>query len=97
MLYIPAKLEMLPVAKTFTTSDLSRRSGDVIAEAMRAPVTLTQRNKPRLVLMTVEEFDFMRKASDHRRAYTLETIPDDLFEEIVKAVEDYANEPDDDA
>ena len=35
---------------TYSTSDLSRRSGDIIAEALRHPVTITQRNKPRLVL-----------------------------------------------
>ena len=80
--------------KTFSTSDLSRRSGDIIAEAMRAPVTITQRNKPRLVILTVEEYDHMRKASDHRRAYTLETIPDDVFEDMKQALEDYINEPD---
>ena len=93
MLYITAKLEMLVMAKTFTTSDMSRRSGDIIAEAMREPVTFTQRGKRRLVLMTAEEYDFMRKASDHRRAYTLETIPDDLFEDMKQALEDYVNEP----
>lgn len=37
---------------TYSTSDLSRRSGDIIAEALRRPVTIVQRNKPRLVLLT---------------------------------------------
>jgi prevent-host-death family protein len=81
--------------KTFTTSDMSRRSGDLIAEAMREPVAIMQRNKPRLVLMSTEEYDFMRKASNHRRAYTLETIPDDVFEDMKQALEDYINEPED--
>jgi prevent-host-death family protein len=35
-----------------STSDLSRKSGDMIAEALRQPVTITQRNKPRLVLVS---------------------------------------------
>jgi prevent-host-death family protein len=80
----------------FTTSDLSRRSGDIIAEAMRQPVTITQRDKPRLVVLNIEEYEQLRRYADHRRAYRIEDIPDDLFEDIVKAVEDYANEPDDD-
>jgi prevent-host-death family protein len=80
----------------FTTSDLSRRSGDIIAEALRQPVTITQRDKPRLVVLSVEDYEQLREYADHRQAYTLETIPDDLFEDIVKAVEDYANEPEDD-
>lgn len=80
----------------FTTSDLSRRSGDIIAEALRQPVTITQRDKPRLVVLSVEDYEQLREFADHRVAYKLEDIPDDLFEDIVTAVEDYANEPDDD-
>lgn len=34
---------------SYSTSDLSRKSGEIIAEALRHPVTITQRNKPRLV------------------------------------------------
>ena len=41
---------------TYSTSDLSRKSGDVIADAMRHPVTITQRNKPRFVLMNRQPF-----------------------------------------
>lgn len=37
---------------SYTTSDLSRKSGDIIAEALRHPVTITQRNKPRLIQTT---------------------------------------------
>lgn len=80
----------------FTTSDLSRRSGDIIAEAMRQPVTITQRDKPRLVVLSIEDYQQLREFADHRVAYTLDDIPDDLFEDIVKAVEVYANEPGDD-
>jgi prevent-host-death family protein len=98
MLYITALLEISTMAKAvFTTSDLSRRSGDILAEATRRPVTITQRNKPRFVLLNVEDYNQLRKYADHRRAYKIEDIPDDLFEDIVKAFEDYANEPHDDA
>ena len=77
----------------FTTSDLSRKSGDIIAEAMRQPVTITQRNKPRFVLMNVEDYEQLKRYADHRQAFTLETLPDDLFEAMKQAVEEYANGP----
>ncbi|MDB5526724.1 MAG: type toxin-antitoxin system antitoxin Phd/YefM protein [Rhizobium sp.] len=77
----------------FTTSDLSRRSGDIIAEAMRQPVTITQRNKPRFVLLNVEDYERLKEYADHRQAYSLETMPDDVFEAMKQAVEDYANDP----
>jgi prevent-host-death family protein len=52
MLYI---LEM-----RYSTSDLSRKSGDIIARALQGPITITQRGKPRLILMSVEEYNRLR-------------------------------------
>ena len=63
----------------FTTSDLSRRSGDIIAEALRQPVTITQRDKPRLVLLNVEEYEQLREFADHRRVLTPENVDDELL------------------
>ena len=53
----------------YTTSDLSRKSGDIIAEALRKPVTITQRKKDRLVLLSVEEYPPARRPrrNPHRR------------------------------
>jgi prevent-host-death family protein len=77
----------------FTTSDLSRRSGDIIAEALRQPVTITQRDKPRLVVLSVEDYERLREFADHRWVGTIDDMPDDLFEDLVQAIEDYANNP----
>ena len=74
---------------TWTTSDLSRKSGDIIAEALRHPVTITQRKKPRLVVMSYEQYERIRKRGDLRRTGTLENMPDDLFEAFKKGVEEY--------
>ena len=77
---------------SYSTSDLSRKSGDIIAEAMRRPVTLTQRNKPRLVLLNIEDYERLTKLADPRRVHTLDSMPDDLFEGFERAVEAYAND-----
>ena len=81
------------MAKVFTTSDMSRRSGDIIAEALRQPVTITQRDKPRLVVMSVEDYERLKQSADHRWVGTIEDMPDDLFEDFVEAVEEYARTP----
>jgi prevent-host-death family protein len=75
---------------SYSTSDLSRKSGDIIAEALRHPVTITQRNKPRLVLLNIEDYDRLIRQSDVRSAATLETMPDGLFQEFEAAVDAYA-------
>jgi prevent-host-death family protein len=45
----------------YSTSDLSRKSGDIIARALQGPITITQRGKPRLILMSVEEYNKLRR------------------------------------
>ena len=60
----------------YSISDLSRKSGDIIAEALRRPVTITQRNKPRLVLFSIEDNRKLTARADTRKAGRIETMPD---------------------
>lgn len=79
--------------RSYTTSDLSRKSGDIIAEALRRPVTLTQRNKPRLVIMNVEDYEAMRERGDPRRALTIDQLSEVVsVEEMQAALDKYMNE-----
>ncbi len=55
-------------AMRYSTSDLSRKSGDIIARALQGPITITQRGKPRLILMSVEEYNrLIKKREDLER------------------------------
>lgn len=74
---------------TFSTADLSRKSGDIIAEALRRPVTITQRKKERLVLLSIEDYRRLIERADTRRRHTLETMPDDLYDDAVRALDVY--------
>ena len=78
----------------YSTSDLSRKSGDIIAEALRKPVTITQRNKPRLVLLSIEDYRRLTARADTRKSGTLATMSDKEFADFRRAVEDYAAEGD---
>ena len=78
---------------SYTTSDLSRRSGDIIAEALRHPVTITQRNKPRLVLLSIDDYRQLVERAETRVAGTIEAMPDDLLADVQAAVDSYAREP----
>src|SRR6266576_1250374 len=79
----------------YSTSDLSRKSGDIIAEALRRPVTITQRNKPRLVLLSIEDYRRLAARADTRKAGRLETMSDELFADLKKAVTAYEQDGDD--
>ena len=80
---------------SYTTSDLSRKSGDIIADALRSPVTITQRNKPRLVLLSIEDFRRLTARPKARSAHRLDEMPDPLFEEFKAAVAAYEIEGED--
>jgi hypothetical protein len=41
---------------TFGTTDLQRRTADVQKAALKSPVMLTYHDKPRFIMMTVEEY-----------------------------------------
>ncbi len=70
----------------YSTDDLSRKSRDIIAEALRGPVIITQRNKPRLVLLSIETYRRPMTRADPRKAGRLKTMPDELFEDFKDAV-----------
>ena len=79
---------------SYSTSDLSRKSGDIIAEALRRPVTITQRGKPRLVLLSSEDYERLRIAGETRTHFRLDSMPEDLsreFDAAVAALADEAN------
>lgn len=76
----------------YSTSDLSRKSGDIISEALRRPVTITQRNKPRLVLLSIEDFRKLTARADTRKAGRTEAMPDELFRDFREAVTAYEHD-----
>jgi prevent-host-death family protein len=74
---------------SYSTSDLSRRSGDIIADALRGPVTITQRNKARLVILNIEDYEKLRREADPRRAGKSAAMSDRLFAEVEAAIDAY--------
>ncbi len=74
---------------TCSISDLYRRSRDIIAEALRHPVTIVQRNKPRLVILSIEDYRMLLDRADARTAEMLDAMPASLLREFGRAVEAY--------
>lgn len=70
--------------KSYTLSELARKNSAVRHDAARAPVVITERNKPRFVLMAVEDFhDLVQRAE---RPYRLEDRPEE-FKLFVQALD----------
>ncbi len=64
--------------QSFRLSDLARSTAAVRHAATRGPVTITERNTPRFVLLAVEDFETLtRRAEDPRRASKVRDLPDE--------------------
>lgn len=76
--------------RRFSTSDLSRKSGDVIASALQGPVSILQRGKPRLVMLSMEEYEaLLEHRPNHRRSGATAKMPPALAEDVDQAVAAY--------
>ncbi|KXV23103.1 hypothetical protein AD934_00590 [Gluconobacter oxydans] len=58
---------MEEIMRTFSTSDLSRKSGNIIASALQGPVSISQRGKPRLIMLSVEQYEMLTARDVDRR------------------------------
>ncbi|HEY1751951.1 MAG TPA: type II toxin-antitoxin system Phd/YefM family antitoxin [Caulobacteraceae bacterium] len=65
---------------TVAANEVQRRWGEVADKALRDPIVITSKGRPRHVLMAYDEYQRL-KARD-RRAYRIEDLPDDVAAEL---------------
>ncbi|NVN12901.1 type II toxin-antitoxin system Phd/YefM family antitoxin [Nguyenibacter vanlangensis] len=75
--------------RTFSTSDLSRKSGDIIASALQGPVSISQRGKPRLVVLSVEQYEALVRSPEDRIVGATADMPGPLAHDIATAIDAY--------
>ena len=67
---------MANAESTVPVNQIQRSWGEVSDRALRGPIVITAKGRPRHVLMAFDEYQRL-KARD-RRAYRIEDLPDDL-------------------
>lgn len=70
--------------KSFAFSDLNRQPGEVLDAALVEPVTLTRHGKPKVIMLSVEEFARLT----YPRAYTLENAPEHVHEMLMRGLDE---------
>ncbi|MBO1326810.1 type II toxin-antitoxin system Phd/YefM family antitoxin [Acetobacter sp. TBRC 12305] len=75
--------------RTFSTSDLSRKSGDIIASALQGPVSINQRGKPRLIMLSVEQYEALIHVADNRIAGATADMSEEMAGSIASAIDSY--------
>ena len=75
--------------RTFAAADLQRDSAEVQRAAMVAPIALTYHEKPRFVMMNLE--DYARLIGAKLKAYP-ENLPDSVTERLQAIADQYPDE-----
>ncbi|WP_040408862.1 type II toxin-antitoxin system Phd/YefM family antitoxin [Aureimonas ureilytica] len=78
--------------RTFTTADLNKQVGEVTEAAIKAPVFITRRSKPKFVLMSIDHYQEITGQPDPRRAFTLDTMPSDIEVGLLAAADAFERE-----
>ena len=73
--------------RQFSTAELVKHVGDVTHAASQAPIAITQHKKARFVLMTLENYEAMRRESDPRKAFGPGELPQDEADMVIRALE----------
>ena len=73
-------------ARSIPSNQIQRNWGAVSDQALRDPVVITAKGRPRHVLMAFDEYERL-KARD-RQAYRVESLPDDLADLLEAGLSD---------
>lgn len=68
--------------KQFSSTELANRTGDVLAAAAEAPITIARHGKPRFVMLSTEQYERLRRA-DTRRAFNVSDLTDAEAEKLI--------------
>lgn len=73
--------------KSFASTELKQHLGDILAAAEHEPIAITRHRKTHYVLVDIETYE-RRFATDPRRAYAIEDMPQEHLALLEEALAD---------
>ena len=73
--------------KQFSATELANHTGDVLAAAAQAPVSIARHGKARFVVLTAEQYALIQTRGDSRRAVDLMNLTDDEAARLVQELQ----------
>ncbi len=73
--------------KRYKSTDMTRRSGEMMEDALRGPISITKYRKPKYVLMSASHYDNITKGYEGREVFTRDTVPEDVRAEMLAGIE----------
>ena len=72
--------------RSFPSTAITRKSGEILEQADRSPVSITRYNRRRYVVMSAEHYDRMTHQNP-RSVHTLDNVDPDMRQEMLDAID----------
>ena len=69
--------------RQFSSTELSTKTGDVLAAAAQRPVTIARHGKARFVVLSSEQFELLKRNNDSRTAIHVGDLSDSEADQLI--------------
>jgi len=73
--------------KHYQSTDITRKSGEILEDALHGPVAITKYRKTKYVIMSAKHYDALAHGHDGREVFTLDTAPNEVRSEMHDGIE----------
>lgn len=73
--------------KKYPSADITRKSGEILETALRAPVAITKYRRTKYVLMSAEHYEALTKRQETREVFEISTVPEDVRAEMLEGID----------
>jgi prevent-host-death family protein len=73
--------------KTYKSTDITRKSGRILEDAIRGPVSITKHNRSTYVIMSAKHYDKIIHANDDREVFSIDAVPTSVKDEMLMGIE----------
>lgn len=73
------------MGKSYSTTDLNKRLGDVLDAAARSPVSITRHGKPRYVIASADYFERLKGMAETRSVFRTAEIPKAMLDALLES------------
>ena len=76
--------------RSFPSTNITRKSGEILEQADRGPVLITRYNRRRYVVMSADHYDKLTHQNP-RTVHTLENVDPDMRQEMLDTIDKELN------
>lgn len=77
--------------KQYQSTEITRKSGEILESALHSPVAITKYRKTKYVIMSADHYNKLALGRDGREVFELHSAPQDVRDEMLAGIEQELN------